>query len=869
MKWKYIIIIIGIAFLVIGGLMIYKNDKTTSLIQIPKENANSFSLYAGEFIGTKIINGTSIIIRTGNTETKGNLTTNNYITTFYPINKFRDNGTGDYVPTEDTFNLSISKTGEIKITDLVTNKICYIIMNYSKVNPMSVTNPTITIRKEIGYWYFETDAKEEVNSMGYTLNCKDYEVKYEEYKLKIGDYHIDFKEALIKQNISTTYNSKTSTLSFTIEDGKTGSLSKIDPVVTYTTTPAGGNWTVPAGVNSVQVLVVAGGGGGGGSYSNTIYPYQAGGGGGGGGLIYNSSYPVTPGTNVTNIAVGTGGAGGVAADSVSKGTNGVNSTFGTITARGGGGGGGAGSTRNSDTRQGLNGGSGGGEGIQNSDGTSTGGTGNPGGNGGSSAYDAGAGNKAAGGGGGMGANGQDASVSNGGDGGIGVAYSISGSSVYYGGGGGGACGDSGGTGGTGGGGAGGTSNAGTSGTDGYGGGGGGGGGSYVDDRAGGDGGDGVVIINYTVETTPPNVTIIYPTNTTYSTASINFNISANDTFGISSCWMTLDNGVTNKTMSNTSIYWNYTNSSIPNGSYRVRFYCNDTTGNINNTEYKDFTIAVLPIITLNSPENDYNSPTNEVIFNATANITAIGSALANMSLWHNASGTWQLNQSILAPYLYDKVTSEITDAHEQSLGYSFGDGNLLVGLWFFANKNVNLTKIRLEGFPPSQNYCELGNESEILQTSNPSGGYSEFSYVLTAGEKYYVACKGTTEWDINALGCGGEFTGIINKTNINFSEGYIGNETADCGGRINTFSSIVHIKEIITEDVISGVYKPNITTSGSGIRWGIQACDSRGYCNFSVNRTLNIILLNCWTENNNIISIPNGCVYNVNNGGLG
>jgi hypothetical protein len=244
-------------------------------------------------------------------------------------------------------------------------------------------------------------------------------------------------------------------------------------------------------------------------------------------------------------------------------------------------------------------------------------------------------------------------------------------------------------------------------------------------------------------------------------------------------------------------------------------------------------------ITLNSPANSYTSNTSLVNFNATATISG-GASLVNMSLWHNASGTWQLNQSILAPYLYDKVTSEITDAHEQSLGYSFGDGNLLVGLWFFANKNVNLTKIRLEGFPPSQNYCELGNESEILQTSNPSGGYSEFSYVLTAGEKYYVACKGTTEWDINALGCGGEFTGIINKTNINFSEGYIGNETADCGGRINTFSSIVHIKEIITEDVISGVYKPNITTSGSGINWGIQACDSDNACSFSENRTLSV-----------------------------
>ena len=50
-----------------------------------------------------------------------------------------------------------------------------------------------------------------------------------------------------------------------------------DPtIVTFTSTPIGGNWTVPANVYHVEVLVVGGGGGGGEGYS-----YVGGGGGGG------------------------------------------------------------------------------------------------------------------------------------------------------------------------------------------------------------------------------------------------------------------------------------------------------------------------------------------------------------------------------------------------------------------------------------------------------------------------------------------------------------------------------------------------------------------------------------------------------------
>lgn len=250
---------------------------------------------------------------------------------------------------------------------------------------------------------------------------------------------------------------------------------------TFTTS---GTFNVPSGVTEVEVLVVGGGGSGGSGFG--------GGGGGAGEVIYNSAYSVTPLDAIT-VTVGTGGAGVVPN---TFGNYGTDSSFDGQTANGGGAGG-----MNSN---GGNGGSGGGA----SGGTSakSGGSADAtcpsgftchkyaGGN------DPSSGAYISAGGGGAGEVGANSTASLPGDGGDGVAYSISGSSVYYGGGGGGSysAGD-GGAGGLGGGGMGDNganpdgSDSGRDGTDGLGG---GGGGHWTNYGSSGDGGDGVVIVAY-------------------------------------------------------------------------------------------------------------------------------------------------------------------------------------------------------------------------------------------------------------------------------------------------------------------------------------------------------------------------------------
>jgi uncharacterized repeat protein (TIGR02543 family) len=296
----------------------------------------------------------------------------------------------------------------------------------------------------------------------------------------------------------------TSEKSTYIGNGTNGTLG-----VTYTVESFNGvgscNWAVPKDVSNVSVLTVAGGGGGGG----TAWA----GGGGAGGVVFANSVTVTPGAELP-IVVGAGGAGGQnnntcsSGSSPSQGSNGNNSSFNaTFTAVGGGGGGGYGWDGRAGCGTGKPGGSGGGAGetdynpvrATSTQGTFAGAT-SSGNSGGITVFLSGIQAGSGGGGaGGIGASTGNSRNHVAGNGGTGIAYSITGTSTFYGGGGGGATCISGctagatvGAGGAGGGGNGGHGGASpVNGTNGLGG---GGGGSQT--GLGATGGSGTVIVRY-------------------------------------------------------------------------------------------------------------------------------------------------------------------------------------------------------------------------------------------------------------------------------------------------------------------------------------------------------------------------------------
>ena len=318
------------------------------------------------------------------------------------------------------------------------------------------------------------------------------------------------------------------TTSFTVQVTDGTNVAERDYTITsrvyvYAQLSGSGTWSVPAGVNSAEILIV--GGGASGSKSENV----GGAGGGAGGIVYRSSYTFTSTDKSSGIAyaVGAGGDGvGISPLAYDGGyTNGADSTFalsgGTITAKGGGGGGGYGGPTPytaggfSDAYYAASAGGSGGGGAQ---GASGGGASNQGtfsgwtsyGNAGGSLTGS-AGNYPGSGGGGAGAVGgngnKDTNIA--GDGGVGVFFSgfaSYGQSGYFGGGGaGGKAGNPAAQGGNGGGGIGGNGVSGLyvysggNAIDGTGGGGGGvtGTGSYGNfSTKGGDGGNGTILIRY-------------------------------------------------------------------------------------------------------------------------------------------------------------------------------------------------------------------------------------------------------------------------------------------------------------------------------------------------------------------------------------
>ncbi len=130
----------------------------------------------------------------------------------------------------------------------------------------------------------------------------------------------------------------------------TATTSLPTPLKASYTSAGSHTYTVPDGITSVSVLVVAGGGCGG------VCGNGAGGGGGGAGGVIYANYDVSGGSSIP-VVVGTGGI-----SATSGGTSGGNSEFGSLVAHGGGRG--AGWTP-SKLFASLSGGSGGGAGYGN------------------------------------------------------------------------------------------------------------------------------------------------------------------------------------------------------------------------------------------------------------------------------------------------------------------------------------------------------------------------------------------------------------------------------------------------------------------------------------------------------------------------
>jgi hypothetical protein len=145
-----------------------------------------------------------------------------------------------------------------------------------------------------------------------------------------------------------------------------------------------------------------------------------------------------------------------------------------------------------------------------------------------------------------------------------------------------------------------------------------------------------VVVNFTIDTTAPTITVLSPANNTvYPNNTIWFNVTLNEAG--SACLVNISNS--NNTLTNSTGNWNKLNNTLADGNYWTRFYCNDTSGNMNSSVYINFTIDSIPPTFSNNATNSTLAgyPTNFTITISDIGVSGYIFSTNNSGTWANSS----------------------------------------------------------------------------------------------------------------------------------------------------------------------------------------------------------------------------------------
>lgn len=297
------------------------------------------------------------------------------------------------------------------------------------------------------------------------------------------------------------------------------------------------------------------------------------------------------------------------------------------------------------------------------------------------------------------------------------------------------------------------------------------------------------------DTTPPNVTINSPLNQFYGTSTILFNISVLDNTGVSSCLYTLTNGITNYTMSNsTASVWNATNSTMPQGNYLARFYCNDTFNNLNSSETMNFSVdTIYPQINFTSPANNSFSSSTGLDINYTVSDANL------QSCWYS-NDTMTLNISLGTGGNCVNITT-VTWAgrpHNVTIWANDSAGN---------TNSASVTFTIDAVFPrPRIDYPDSG--------ANYSVNVSQLNYTFTEANPaqcWYSINNGTT--NSSTVSCGTNFTNVISNEGNNTWTLYMNDSAGNENKTSTTFFKDTIFPIINITSPINNTYTSNIQIS--------------------------------------------------------
>jgi hypothetical protein len=273
------------------------------------------------------------------------------------------------------------------------------------------------------------------------------------------------------------------------------------------------------------------------------------------------------------------------------------------------------------------------------------------------------------------------------------------------------------------------------------------------------------------DTTPPIVTIQSPLNQSYVATSVWANVTLDEAG--SWCGVSLDSGA-NQTMTNSTGNWNYKSNPLFLGAHNVRFYCNDTAGNMNGSVANKvyFTLAAAdttpPRYFSNSTDSTLAGSLIKFSLKWTDNVALSGfifsfdnctSSFVNSS-WSAMTGTtnWSNVSKIInsTPYcmirwrVYANDTSNNWNASEIFSFRTTSSDTTPLGQFpfFFADKTVQpvapklgwtIDKPALDDVTsalsgvPDASVSAVKNDTDVMDSSlNWNSGYTT-QYIITVG----------------------------------------------------------------------------------------------------------------------------------------
>ena len=325
-------------------------------------------------------------------------------------------------------------------------------------------------------------------------------------------------------------------------------------------------------------------------------------------------------------------------------------------------------------------------------------------------------------------------------------------------------------------------------------------------------------ITFGIDTIYPNLNLISPTNSTYTTNSISLNFTSNDT-NIDTCWYNINN-TNNITLSSC----NNTTFTANQGSSILRIFVNDSANNINSSNISFFVDSIIPSLNFSTTFTNasYLNYNTSIFFNISVSDTNLNTC------WYSTNNSINLTFTC-----GNNLTLDLAEGLQTIKIYSNDTLN-----------NINSTQI---SFTPDVTYpliqsltaSQSGTTQNVLFSVNISGGIDS-----STTENTTLTCtSGTTCSGSDTVSGFATFNLTVysrdksgNENNSKYSFTMNAATTPSGGGGLPPISTPQTLKYPTI-----GLVRPNITIVYSELEMSIIFAAINSQCERKVENSLSVV----------------------------